>query len=103
MEIFKEIMVELIKNRIIDIEALKKERSEYIQDRQPEFQINEMVLNLIEKYPENSGIIRIETYKSQDGEDVRFENVQNEIGDIKTIRCSNVFICVIRKEYDNGI
>ena len=30
-EIFKEIMVELIKNREIDMEALKKERSDYIQ------------------------------------------------------------------------
>lgn len=98
VEIFKEIMVELIKNRVIDIEALKKERSEYIQDRQPEFQLNEMILNLIDKYPENSGIIRIETYRAQDGDDVRFENVQNEKGDIKTIRCSNVIIRAIRKE-----
>lgn len=98
VEIFKEIMVELIKNRVIDIEALKKERSEYIQDRQPDFQLNEMILNLIDKYPENRDIIRIETYRAQDGDDVRFENVQNEKGDIKTIRCSNVIIRAIRKE-----
>lgn len=98
VEIFKEIMVELIKNRVIDIEALKKERSEYIQDRQPEFQLNEMILNLIDKYPENRDIIRIETYRAQDGDDVRFENVQNEKGEIKTIRCSNVIIRAIRKE-----
>ena len=32
VEIFKEIMVELIKNQEIDIQALKKERREFIQD-----------------------------------------------------------------------
>lgn len=98
VEIFKEIMVELIKNREIDIAALKKERSEYIQDKPMEFQLNEMVLQLIEEYPENSGISRIETYRLEDGGTVLFENVRNENGDKKNIRCSNVKIKVIREE-----
>ena len=33
VEIFKEIMVELIRNKEINMEALKKERSEFIQDQ----------------------------------------------------------------------
>ena len=98
VEIFKEIMVELIKNREIDIVALKKERSEYIQDKPMEFQLNETVLQLIEEYPENSGISRIETYRLEDGGTVLFENVRNENGDKKNIRCSNVKIKVIREE-----
>ena len=97
VEIFKEIMVELIKNQKIDIAALKKERSEYIQDRPMEFQLNEMVLHLIEAYPENEGILQIETYRLEDGESVIFENVTNEKGEKKNIRCSNVMIKVIRE------
>ncbi len=98
VEIFKEIMVELIKNREIDIEILKKERSEYIQDQQPEFQLNEMVLHLTDVYPEYAGIMKIETYRVEDGTTVRFENVQNEKGERKSILCSNVIIRVIRED-----
>ena len=98
VEIFKEIMVELIKNREIDIAALKKERSEYIQDKPLEFQLNEMILQLIEEYPENRGIMRIETYRLEDGGTVVFENVRNENGERKNIRCSNVKIKLIREE-----
>ncbi|MDE7156480.1 MAG: hypothetical protein K2O02_00660, partial [Lachnospiraceae bacterium] len=98
VEIFKEIMVELIKNREIDIEILKKERSEYIQDQQPEFQLNEMVLHLTDVYPEYAEIMKIETYRVEDGTTVRFENVQNEKGERKSILCSNVIIRVIRED-----
>lgn len=98
VEIFKEIMVELIKNREIDIMALKKERSEYIQDRPMEFQLNEMVLYLTEEYPENNGIMRIETYRLEDRDAVIFEDVMDEKGEKKNIKCSDVMIRVIRKE-----
>ena len=98
VEIFKEIMVELIKNREINIEALQKERSEFIQDGPMDFQLNEMVLHLVEEYPEHAGIRRIETYRLEDGETVLFEDVRNEKGEKKNIRCSNVIIKVIREE-----
>ncbi len=97
-EIFKEIMVELIKNREIDMEALKKERSEYIQDRPGEFQLNEMLLHLVEEYPENSDIKGIEVVRIEDGNTVAFDGVLNEDGIRKSIRCSNVLIRVKRKE-----
>ena len=98
MEIFKEIMVELIKNREIDIEALKRERSEYIQDRPGEFQLNEMLLYLVEEYPENSDIKRIEVNRIEDGSTVSFDGILNEDGIRKSIRCSNVSVRVKRKE-----
>ena len=49
VEIFKEIMVELIRNKEINMEALKKERSEFIQDQTADFQLNEMLLQLSEE------------------------------------------------------
>lgn len=98
VEIFKEIMVELIKNCEIDIEALKKERSEYIQDRPGEFQLNEMLLHLVEEYPENSDITRVEVYRVEDGGVVTFDGILDENGVRKSIRCSDVSIRVRRKE-----
>lgn len=98
VEIFKEIMVELIKNYEIDIEVLKKERSEYIQDRPGEFQLNEMLLHLVEEYPENSDITKIEVYRAEDGGVVTFDGILDENGVRKSIRCSDVLIRVRRKE-----
>ena len=97
VEIFKEIMVELIRNREIDITALQKERSEYIQDRPVGFQLNEMVLHLVEDYPENSGLLRILTYRAERGDTVVFENIMGENGERKNIKCSNVIIEIERK------
>lgn len=78
--------------------ALKKERSEYIQDRPGEFQLNEMLLHLVEEYPENSDIKGIEVVHIEDGNTVAFDGVLNEDGIRKSIRCSNVLIRVKRKE-----
>ena len=41
VDVFKEIMVELIRNRTIDIATLKKERREYIQEQPDGFQLND--------------------------------------------------------------
>lgn len=104
VEIFKEIMVELIKNREIDITALKKERSEYIQDKPGEFQLNEMLLHLIEDNTgkgdasRSDGIRKIETYRIPDGSVVSFNDVLNENGERKSIRCSNILIRVLGRE-----
>ena len=97
VEIFREIMVELIKNQVIDIPTLQKERSEFIQDMPVEFQLNEMVLHLIEEKPGLDGIRRIETYRQEDQNTVIFEHVQNEKGERKSIRCSDVLIRIIRE------
>lgn len=92
VEIFKEIMVELIKNKEIDVTALKRERSDYIQDRPGEFQLNEMLLQLVEENPVFAQIQKIETYRLEDGGTVTFEGIKNEDGERRTIRCSNVRI-----------
>lgn len=98
VEIFKEIMVELIRNREIDIEALKKERSAFIQDRPGEFQLNDMVLQLTDEYEEYADITKIETYRIDGDDAVVFEHVLDENGRRKSIRCSNVLIRILRRE-----
>ena len=96
VEIFKEIMVELIKNQEIDNRVLLKERREFIQDGPGEFQLNEMLIYLAEEYPEFRDVKKVATYRIEDGTAVTFEGILNEDKARKTIRCSNVLIRVER-------
>lgn len=95
--IFKEIMVELIKNREIDITALKKERSEFIQEQSGEFQLNDMLLRLVEEQPGYQKILKLEIYRIPDGGVVIFDDILDENGMRKSIRCSNVLIRMMRE------
>jgi hypothetical protein len=90
IDIFKEIMVELIKSRHIDIDALHKEKSEYIAEETLDFQLNEMILELVDKDERRKHIHQIDIYRLEDGGVVEFRNIRNETGDGKTVRCSNV-------------
>lgn len=97
VEIFKEIMVELIKNREMEISVLRKEKSQFIQDRQGEFQLNEMLLQLADENPAFEHMERIEVSRLEDGGTVDFEGIPDENGERKKIRCSNVRIRVETK------
>ena len=91
VEIFKEVMVELLKSRVIDIPALQKERSEFIQESGGGFQLNEMLLNLLETRQERAEKQLERIYVQRTGEEsVLFENVESPSGKKKSIRCSNV-------------
>ncbi len=98
VEIFKEIMVELIRNKEIDIEKIKKERSEFIQEQTEDFQLSEMLLKLSEDRFADQKISKIEVYRIEDGNAVTFDNVPTEMGETKSIRCSNILIRIVRNE-----
>lgn len=98
VEIFKEIMVELIRNKEINMEVLKKERSEFIQDQTADFQLNEMLLQLSEERFSDKKIGKIEVYRIEDGSTVTFDNVFSENGVKKSICCSNILIRIMRNE-----
>ncbi len=88
VQIFKEIMVELIKGGDIDIRQLREERRNYISEFSGGFQLNEMILNLTETMAPT--LRRIEVYRIDDGKAVTFENVGDDDGGRRQIRCSNV-------------
>ena len=98
VEIFKEIMVELIRNKEIDLAKIKKERSEFIQEQTEDFQLSEMLLQLSEGRFADQKIHKIEVYRIEDGNTVTFDNVQTETGEAKSIRCSNILIRIVRNE-----
>lgn len=96
IDVFKEIMVELMKNREICIETLRKEKSEFLTEQAEDFQLNDMLLSLVEK---NTGtgrdrrkIQKICTERTDDGAIVAFEHVLDSSGNERTIRCTNVVI-----------
>ena len=97
VDVFKEIMVELIRNRTIDIATLKKERREYIQEQPDGFQLNEMILKLVEEQSENNDITSIEVERLENEEAITFSEIKDEENRRKTIRCSNVLIRLFRK------
>lgn len=98
VEVFKEIMVELIKNRRIDLGALKQEQSEYIQDRPEEFQLNDMLLHLVDTEPAYHSLSRLEISRTKKGETVIFRDVTTEEGRTKSIRCSNVVLQAFKED-----
>ena len=92
VEIFKEIIVELLKNMVIDIEELIKERSDHLLDNSSlEFQLNESILNLLDNNAILHNIKKIFVYRDKNKETVIFENTISEDGTIRRIYCSNVY------------
>ncbi len=103
VEVFKEIMVELIKNREIDLDALQKERSQFIQDKPEEFQLNDMLLTLAEGDGSLGGIRKLEVYRTGSGEAVVFAGVRAEDGTKKQIRCSDVLLRAVGRGDEEGL
>lgn len=90
VEIFKEVMVELIKSREINIPALRKERSEFIQEASGGFRLHEMLLQLLDEADSGSKITMIGVTRLEDAQAVVFEGACDELGEQKTIRCSQL-------------
>ncbi len=92
VQIFKEIMVELLRGRKIEIERLREERRNYITEFSGGFQLNEMLLDLADTAVRQ--MRAVEVYRIEDGKVITFENVPDETGYRKNICCSNVLIRV---------
>ena len=61
------------------------------------FQLNEMILKLVEEQPENNDITSIEVERLENEETITFSEIKDEENRRKTIRCSNVLIRLFRK------
>ena len=96
VDIFKEIMIELIKSKEIDLVALRKEKSEYIADETLDFQLKDMILSIVDQDDRKRTISRIYIYRTKENHVVEFANVCDERGIYRTIRCSNVELRIER-------
>ncbi|MBO5278182.1 MAG: hypothetical protein J6B06_01645 [Lachnospiraceae bacterium] len=91
LEIFREIVIELLTAGTIDIGLLRKERSEYLTESMERFQLNEMLLTILDEN-QLHGIGKIYAMRSEKEEKVCFEHVMDENGQYRTIRCTDVEI-----------
>ena len=91
IDIFKEIMVELIKGRTLDLNALKTERRESFEDDSEVFEVNRMVLDIMERLDPEESVAHIVISKQGDSK-VSFGNIYDEQGRLREIRCSDVKI-----------
>lgn len=97
VEIFKEVIIELLKSQTIMLNALKQERQAQIYDQSFDFQVNRAVLTLFEAHwdwQQYDGVYIARTNEQS----VQFENVPDETGErLKRIRCSDVVIKLLGK------
>ena len=100
INIFKEIMVELLRARVIDITALRRERADYIQEESGDFRLNNMILKLLDDNPAWHKAAKLTVEKRPAAVPVIFENVPDGSGTERTIRCSDVMIRIYEGEAD---
>lgn len=74
--------------------AFQKEKSECIQEQPGGFQLNEMLLKLVEEIPENSKIRLIKAERLEEEEAIVFSGIRDEKNQYRSIRCSNVLIYI---------
>ena len=91
VEIFKEIIIEMLRNNEINIAELTEERRDHLlENSNLEFQLNESILDLMDNYSYLEKIKIIKTSKIEESDQVVFENVNSSSGKIKRIYCSNI-------------
>jgi len=92
--VFKEIMVEFLRVSRIDIAALRKERADYIQEETSEFRLNDMLLKIVDSHPEWKAAAFLTIERIPGAEPVVFDDIEDEAGNKRKIRCSDVIFRV---------
>lgn len=95
VEIFREVVIELLKIRSIDIGILRQEKEAYLTDELLTFQLNECVLELVREDALLAHIKEVKAYKLEEEEAVIFENLTSETSTIKRVICTNVYFEII--------
>lgn len=96
VEIFREVIIEMLKNRIIDIAEIREERKNSVESGEIEFQLNKSILEIIDDSSTLKSISQIRVEKILGNEDVRLEGLRNENGDIKNFLSSDISIEIVK-------
>lgn len=96
VEIFREVMIEMLKNRAIDIAEIREERKNSVETGEIEFQLNKSILEIIDDNNSFKKIAQIKVEKILYKEDVKLEGLYNENGVIKNFLCSDISIEIIK-------
>ena len=96
VEIFREVIIEMLKNKSIDIYEIREERKNSIENGEIEFQLNKTILELIDTNMSFKYIEKINVKKLLLNEDVKLEGLRDENGSIKNFICSDIGFEVIK-------
>ncbi len=88
-EIFREVIIEFITAGVIDIHALRQEQAEHITEQSDSFQLNEMLLSIIDENNYND-INKIYIDKVEGADYVIFNHVKDNNGNTRRIKCTDV-------------
>ena len=91
VNIFKEILVEMVRHQKLQLDVLQKEKEEYIEDDSLNFHLGDTLLTIREDV---KGLAVFEAYRMEDGKTVCFTDIEDEDGSRKNLRCSNVLLRV---------
>lgn len=94
VRIFREVIIELIKNREINIEDIKKERENTVESGEIEFQLNKTILDIIDENINLKSIKEISVEKLSGNEDIHLTGVLDEDGELKNFICSDILFRV---------
>lgn len=97
-EIFKEVMVELLQAKILDIPELQQDRAQHLSESSGQFHLTTVILDVLANEFPRAKLEKIHVYRQATSETVRFEGVQADNGMLKTIECSNIVIEVENSE-----
>ena len=89
--IIKEVIIEFLKIREIDIKLILEERKNNTEVGELDFQLNKAVIEVIESNKKLKNIKKISISKALDKEDLIIKSVINELGEIKNFICSEVY------------
>lgn len=90
VEIFREVIIEMLKVKDINIDELREERKTAIENCEIEFQLSNSILDVIDRNKFLSKILNIRISKIELGEDVKLEQVKNEEGEYRNFICSDI-------------
>ena len=85
----------------INIDELKEERKNFIDNGEIEFQLNQSILEIIDLTPRFETIKEIKISKLEDNEDVRIEKVIDENGNYKNFICSDLLFEITKGGRNN--
>ena len=91
VEIFREVMVEMLKSSNIDVQLLRKEARNTLEEEDLiGFELNKMILTLMEENKKLANIKIIQVYKLSEDNPVKIYGVPTDNGYVKTVTCSNI-------------
>ena len=100
INIFKEIMVELIRAGTIRIADLRKERAEYIEEETGDFRLHDMFLRILDSHPDWPSVPALVVEKIPAAPPVVFGELSDKNGSSRAVRCTEVRIRTEQGETD---